>query len=144
LHVTVFDTVVHHLDIVASTLVTDPLAAGLAITLRSNALEDIFDVWPGLFITAGHQRRAISGTFFTPGNSGTYESDTLASQVFCSSVGVREMRVTTIDNDIAFLNMGKESLDEVVDWLSGHDEEHHPAGFLELADELLDRVSALN
>ena len=39
LHVTILDTIVDHLDIVASTLVTDPLAAGLSIRLGGNRLE---------------------------------------------------------------------------------------------------------
>lgn len=41
LHVTVLNTVVDHLDVVASTLVTDPLAAGLAVRLGGNGLEDV-------------------------------------------------------------------------------------------------------
>lgn len=44
LHVTVLDTVVDHLDVVASTLVTDPLAAGLAIGLGRDGLEDVLFV----------------------------------------------------------------------------------------------------
>ena len=41
LHVTVLNTVVDHLDVVASTLVTNPLAAGLAVRLGGNGLENV-------------------------------------------------------------------------------------------------------
>ena len=41
LHVTVLDTVVDHLDVVTSTLVTDPLATGLAVRLGGDGLEDV-------------------------------------------------------------------------------------------------------
>ena len=139
LHVTVLNTVVHHLDVVASTLVTNPLAACLSIGLGSNALKDILDIWPGLLVSTGHQGRTVSGTLLTSGNTATNETDSLGLQVFCSSVGIWEMRVTTIDDDITLLNTGlEESLNEVVDWLSGHNQEHHSAGSLELGDEVLD------
>lgn len=41
LHVTVLDTVVDHLNVVTSTFVTDPLAAGLAVRLSGDGLEDV-------------------------------------------------------------------------------------------------------
>jgi hypothetical protein len=43
LHVTVLNTVVDHLDVVSSTLVADPLAAGLAVRLCGDRLEDVLD-----------------------------------------------------------------------------------------------------
>jgi len=139
LHVTVLNTVVDHLDIVTSTLITNPLAAWLSITLGGDALEDILDIWPGLLVSTGHQGRTESGTLLTTGNTATNETDSLGLQVFCSAVGVWEMRVTTINDDITLLNTGREeSLDEVVDGLSGHNQEHHSAGSLELGDEVLD------
>jgi hypothetical protein len=55
LHVTVLNTVVHHLDIVTSTLITNPFAAWLIVTLSSNALHDVLDIWPCLLVSTGHQ-----------------------------------------------------------------------------------------
>jgi len=144
LHVTVLNTVVHHLDVVTSTIITDPFTARLTIALGSNVLEDVLDEWPGLLVSTGHQRRTVSGTFLTTGNTGTDESDTLASQVFCSAVGIGEMRVAAINDDVAFLTVGEECLDEVVDWLTSHDEEHHTAGLLQLTNELFNRVGAFD
>jgi uncharacterized protein (DUF2062 family) len=41
LHVTVFNTVVNHLDVMAGTFVTNPLTAGLAIGLGGDGLQNI-------------------------------------------------------------------------------------------------------
>src|SRR5512142_3371577 len=65
LHITVLNTVVDHLDVVAGTFVTDPFTAGLAVTLGSDALEDVLDVRPCALVTARHQRRTVPGTFLT-------------------------------------------------------------------------------
>jgi hypothetical protein len=54
------------------------------------------------------------------------------------------VRVTAINNDITLLEVGEKSLDEVVNWLTSHDKQHHAAGFLELCTELLDGVGTLN
>jgi hypothetical protein len=144
LHVTIFNTVVDHLDIVPSTFVTNPLAAWVAITLGSNALEDVLDVRPSFLVTTRHQRRSISSTLLTSGHSGTYESNALGGQVFRTAVGVREVRVTTINNDIASLDVWEKGLNEVVYRLACHDKEHHPTRLLELADKLLDGVGAFD
>ena len=147
LHVTVFNTVVYHLDVVTSTFITNPLTAWvtvITITLGSDALENILNVWPSLLVSTGHQRGTVSGTLLTTGDTGTDKSDTLGSQVFCAAVGIGEMGVTAIDDDIALLAVWKEGLDEVVDWLSGHNQKHHTAGFLELANEIFDRVCTLD
>jgi hypothetical protein len=52
--------------------------------------------------------------------------------------------VTTVNDDIALLQEGEERLDEVIDGLAGHDEEHNATGALELGAELLDGVSTDN
>lgn len=86
LHVTVFNTVVHHLDVVASTFVTDPVTAGLTIRFGSDALEDVLDVWPSLLVTTRHERRTVTGTFFTTGDTSSDETDALFCQVSGSAV----------------------------------------------------------
>lgn len=145
LHVTILDTVVHHLDVVARTFVTNPLAARLAIGLGRNALKNILDVWPCLLITTWHDRRAVSGTLLTTRDTGSDEADALGLEVLGSAVGVWEMRVTTINNDITLLDTTLEQdLDEVVDRLAGHDEKHHTAWLLQLRHELADAVCAHN
>lgn len=144
LHVTVLNTVVDHLDVVASTLVTDPLAAGLAIALGSNGLEDVLDVGPGSLVTTGHERRAVAGTLLTTRDTGTNEVEALGGKVLCPAVAVGEVRVTAINDDVALLEEGEEGLDPVIDGLAGLDEEHDAAGGLELGDELLGGLGTNN
>jgi hypothetical protein len=145
LHVTVLDTVVNHLDVVASTLVTDPLAAGLAVRLGGDVLEDVLDVRPGLLVTTGHDGGTVAGTLLATRDTGTDEADALGVEVLGAAVGVGEVRVATVNDDVALLQtVLEEELNEVVDGLAGHDEKHHAAGSLELGDELLDAVRANN
>ena len=131
----------HHLDVVASTLVTDPVAACLAVALGGHALEDILDGAPGGLVTTGHQRRAVTGTLLTSGNTGADEVQTLGLEVLSSAVGVGEVRVSTINDDVSGLEQGQEGLDPVVDGLSSLHEKHDTARRLELGDELLGGVS---
>lgn len=144
LHVTVLNTVVDHLDIVASTLVTDPVTAGLAVTLGGNALEDVLDVGPGGLVTTGHERGTVTGTLLTTRDTAADEADALLGEVPGAAVGVGEVGVTTVNDDVALLEEGQEGLNEVVDGLAGHDEEHDTARALQLGAELLDGVGANN
>lgn len=133
----------NHLDVVAGTLVTDPLAAGLAVRLGGDGLEDVLDVGPGLLVTTGHDGGAVAGTLLTTGDTGTDVADALGLEVLGAAVGVGEVGVATINDDVTRLKaVLEEELDEVVDGLAGHDEEHHAPGLLELGDELLDAVRA--
>ena len=144
LHVTVLDTVVHHLYVVTGTLVTDPLAASLAIRLGGDGLKDVLDVGPCLLVTTGHDAGTVSGTLLSSGDTATNEADALLSKVLCSAVRVGVVGVATVDDDVALLDtaLGQEHLNEVINGLTGHDEEHHAAGLLELRHKLLDGVCA--
>ena len=142
LHVTILDTIVDHLDVVASTLVTNPITAGLSVALSGDALEDVLDVGPGGFVTTGHERGAVTGTLLTTRDTAADEANSLLGEVPGSAVAIREVRVTAINNDVALLKERKEGLDEVIDGLSSHDQEHNATRTLELRAELLNRVGA--
>lgn len=144
LHVTILDTIVHHLDIVSRSRISHPLAARFAIALGSDALKDILDVWPGFLISTGHQRRAIAGALLSSRDAGSDKADALGLEVVGPAVGIWIVRVAAINDDVSRLNMGQEGLDEVVDGLAGHDEHHHTTGLLELGDKVLDGVGALD
>ena len=131
-----------HLDIVASTLVTDPLAAGLAAALRRDGLEDILDEGPGLLVTTGHDGRAVPRALLATRDTGADKADALGGEVPGAAVGVGEVRVATIDDDVAALKERQKALNPVVDGLAGLDEKHDATGRLELGDELLGRVRA--
>lgn len=134
----------NHFDVVTSTFVTDPLTAGLAVALGGNGLEDVLDVRPGLLVTTGHQRGAESGTLLTTGNTGADEPDVLGAELLGAAVGVGEVRVATVDDDVASVEVGQESVNPLIDGLASLDEEHDAAGRLEAVDELLVAVSANN
>ena len=130
-----------HLDEVAGTLVTDPVAASLTVALGGDALEDVLDVRPGLLVTTGHEGGAVAGTLLTTGDTAADEADALLGESPGTAVAVGEVGVTTVDDDITLLKEGQERVDKLVDGLAGHDKEHDTAGALELGAELLNGVS---
>ena len=134
----------NHLDVVASTLVTDPVTARLAVALGGDALEDVLNVGPGGLVTTGHEGGAVAGTLLTTGDTAADEADALLGEVAGAAVGVGVVGVTTVNDDVALLEEGEEGLDEVIDGLAGHDEEHDATGALELGAELLDGVGTDN
>lgn len=144
LHVTILNTVVNHLDEMASALITNPVAAGLAIRLGSNTLENVFDEGPCLLITTGHKGRSFPGTLLTTGNTGTNEADLLLSKVPGAAIGIREMRVATIDNDIAGVEEGKKGSNKVINGRTSLNEQHYPTRALQLLAQVLDRFSPNN
>lgn len=133
-----------HLDEVTGTLVTDPVAAGLVVALGGNALEDVLDVGPGFLVTTGHERGTVAGTLLTTGDTAADEAQALLGEVLSTAVAVREVRVATVDDDITGLEVGQEGLDELVDGLASHDEQHDTTRALELGAELLNGVSTHN
>jgi hypothetical protein len=135
---------VDHLDVVTGTLVTDPVAAGLAVALGGDALEDVLDVGPGGLVTTGHEGRTVTGTLLTTGDTTADEVDALLGEVASAAVAVGVVRVTTVNDDITLLQERQEGLDEVIDGLASHDEKHDAAGTLEVLAELLDGVSTNN
>ncbi len=64
-------TVVNHLHVVSSTILANPITAGLAVSLGGGLLKDFFDCWPGSGGATGHERRAIASTLFTTGDTRT-------------------------------------------------------------------------
>lgn len=144
LHVTIFNTIVDHLDEVTGTLITDPVAASLAVALGGNTLEDVLDVGPGGLVTTGHERGTITSTLLTTGDTATNEADALLGKVLGTAVAVGEVGVTTIDDDITLLEVGQKRLNKLINGLSSHDQEHDTTGTLQLSAELLNGVSTNN
>jgi hypothetical protein len=132
----------HHLHIVAGTLIANPLTACLAVALGRNTLEDIFDVWPGLFIPTRHNRRSVTGTLLAAGNATANEPDALTGQFLGPSIGIREIRVATVDNDVTALEKWQKLLDPIVYSRTGLNEEHDTAWPFELGNEVLNAVRA--
>lgn len=133
-----------HLDVVTGTIFTDPVTAGLTLCLCSGLLEDLLDCGPGGGVSTRHQRRTIPGPLFTTRHTGPNEQQALSRELLDTACGVGVMGVTTVDDDVTLLEMRLELLDESVDGGTSLDEEDNLARGLELCDELLDRVCALD
>ena len=140
LHISVLDTVVDHLDVVAGTSLTNPVAAWLTLSLSGGLLEDLLDVGPSGVGTTGHERRAVTGTLLTTRDTGADEEKALGLELLGAADRVGVVRVTTVDDDVALLEVGLELANEVVDGLTGLDEEDDTPGALEVGAELLNRV----
>jgi hypothetical protein len=144
LHVSVLDTVVDHLDVVAGTGLADPVATWLTLGLGGGLLEDLLDVWPSGIGTTWHEGWTVSGTLLTTRDTGTDKEQALGLELVGSSDRVGVVRVTTVNDDVALLEVGLELADEVVYGLTGLDEEDDSPWGLELGAQLLDRVGADN
>ncbi len=137
LHVTIFYTVMDHLHIMAGAFVTNPVAAWFAVAFGGYRLEDVLDEGPCFLIASRHKTRSVASTFLTTRYPCANESKSLFFQSFRSAVGVGIMRVAAINDDISWFNERQQQIDEIVDWLSSHDEEHDAPWLLEPQTELL-------
>jgi hypothetical protein len=97
-------------------------------------------VGPSGIGTTGHEGRTVSGTLLTTRDTGTDKEQALLLELVSSSDRVGVVRVSTIDDDISLLEVRLELTDEVVNGLTGLDEENNSPGLGELAAELLDGV----
>ena len=102
--------------------------------------EDLLDVRPCGIGTTWHEGRTVSGTLFTTRDTGTDEEETLLLEFVGSSDRVGVVRVSTINDDISLLEERLELTDEVVNGLTGLDEEDDSPGSSELLAKLLNGV----
>lgn len=86
----------------------------------------------------------MAGTLLTAGDAGADEEKALGLELLGAAVGVGEVGVAAVDDDVALLEVGLDKLDEVVDSWAGLDEEDDLSGALEDLAELLDGVHADN
>ena len=105
LHVGVFDAVVHHLHVVAGALRTDVGDAGRAIDLRRHLAHDRLDAAIGFRVAARHHARAVERPLLAAGDAHADEADAGVLQRARAAVGVGELRVAAVDQDVARLEM---------------------------------------
>ena len=131
LHVAVFDTIVHHFDEVARTVAADPVAARLALRrFGGDGLENRFDGRPCGFITARHDRRAVTRAFFATGYAGTDKADAFCRQLVCTAGGIRIVGIAAVNNDVAFVQKRNKLLDKIVNNRTSAYHHHDFAWFL--------------
>jgi len=87
-------------------------------------LQNVFDVRPRLFVAARHDGRSISSTLLTTRDAGADEAEALLGKILAASVGVGEVRVSSVNDNISWLctTLSDDSLDEVIDGLASLDE----------------------
>ena len=130
LHVAVFDAVVHHFDEVACTVTADPVAARLALRrFGGDGLENRLNGRPCGFVAAGHDRRAVTRTFFATGYAGTDKADAFCGQLVCTAGGIRIVGITAVNNDVAFVQKRNELLDKIVNNRTSANHHHDFAWF---------------
>ena len=145
LHVTVFDAVVHHFDIVAGTFFSHPIAAWRTVfDFCGNGLENILHMWPCGRGTAGHDAWSAPGSFLATRDTGSDKKQALGFELTLTAARVIKERISTVDDDIARLQMGSDLSDKIVHRLAGLHEHHHAARTLEFGNQLLNRVRPLH
>ena len=107
-------------------------------------MEDLLDSRPCSGGSTGHDGRSVASTFLTTGNTGTDKEQALGLELVSSADRVGVVRVSTVNDDVALLEVGLELADEVVYGLTGLDEEDDSPWGLELGAQLLDGVGADN
>jgi hypothetical protein len=82
--------------------------------------------------------------FFTTRNTGADEEKALRFKLFGAADRIGIMGITAIDDDITLLQVRLKQFDEVIDCRSSFYQEDDFAGFLQLRNELLDRMCTLD
>jgi hypothetical protein len=140
LHVGVLDAVVDHLDEVTSTVGAHVGDAGLTLRDGGDGCQDRTEGLVGLSGSTRHDARAVEGTLFASGNTGTHEVDSVFADRLLPANGVREQRVAAIDDDVAGLEQVGELADDSVRALTRLDHDDGGAWLLEGSDEFLNRL----
>ena len=115
LHVAVFDTVVNHFHIVTGTIGTNIGHARFAIFCNcGNFSQNRRNQFVGFFLTARHDRWTFQRPFFTTGNTGTNEVKAFGRKFAITTDSVLEERVTTINDDVAFIQIRLQGIDSSI------------------------------
>ena len=77
-------------------------------------LKNGFDVFPGFDVTAGHEWRSITGTFFATWHAWADEEDAFGTQHTASPRSVRILRIPTVNDDVSFFEQRQQLVDKLV------------------------------
>ena len=119
LHITVLDTIVDHFHIVTSSIRTD-----------------VSHTW-----STRHDRRTFKGTFFTTRDTSTDEVDARVRQLFITTDSIFIESISSVNQDIAFIQVWKKGLDGCVCTRSCLNHEHDTAWFFDRVYEAFDIIA---
>merc|ERR1712008_213130 len=106
LHVTIFDSIVHHFDKMTSTFFTNPVTARILLALSTNCLKNIFDVGPSCDMSTGHKRGSIPGPLLPTRDPRSNIKYSLFFHFSAPSGSVLMFRIASIYNNVTFTQQG--------------------------------------
>ncbi len=127
LHVRVLDPVVHHLHVVAGAVRAHVCAAGGAIDLCGDRLEDRpHRLLVGSSVAARHDARPEERALLTTGHAGADKVHAACADRLVAALRVAEVRVAAVDEDVAGIEVRKDLLDHRIGRGAGlhHDHQH--------------------
>ena len=106
LHITVFNTVVNHLHIVACAIGTNIGNAWLPVFSHCGDFgQDRRNQFIGFFLATRHNGRSFQRAFFTARNTSTDEVKAFCRKLTITTNSVLEEGVTTINDDVTFIEV---------------------------------------
>ena len=120
----------------------EPFAAGDAIDLGGDGLEDRLEVRPGFGVAAGHDGGAFERAFLAAGDAGADVEQAALGGHFAAADGVGIVAVAAVDQDVAGFEQRTEFADQVVHRFPGADHHHDLARAGESGDEFGDAAAA--
>ena len=148
-----------HFYVVAGPPRSHPFATGdvaLGADLRGDRLENRLDLGPGLLAAAGHHARSEPGAFLPAGHAGADVEQPLRLDIAGPPLGVAEVGIAAVDDDVARLENLDQLLDHAVgggglgiesggwggDRVARLDHQHHLARPGQRVGQLLERMRA--
>ena len=144
LHVTVFNSIVNHFHIVASTARTNPFTTWNVFVwshLRGNRFEYWLDSRPGIHTSTRHHTRAFQCTFFPTRNSSAYKLQAFFFNIFCPAFSITVMSVTTINNDVTFIQQRNQVINNGIHGRAGFDKHHDFTRACQIGNKIFQRVA---
>ena len=98
----------NHFYVVTCAARADVCDARLTVNFCGDAFENRFHDIPSGCRAAGHNGWTFTSTFFTTGNTGTDEAETKIAEPFVAAFCIGVERISTIDDDVAFIEKREE------------------------------------
>ena len=117
-------------------------AAGHAVDVRGDLLEQRAERFVGLGRAARHDRRPVQRAFLATGDARADEVQAAFADRLLAADGVGVQRVAAVDDDVALLHGVGELVDDGVGRVAGLDHDQHPARLLQRGEEFRDRLAA--
>mmetsp|Transcript_27433 Transcript_27433/g.54877 ORF Transcript_27433/g.54877 Transcript_27433/m.54877 type:complete len:468 (-) Transcript_27433:156-1559(-) len=123
LHISVFNSIVNHLDVISRPHRTQISGTGPVIDLRRALGNDRLDQIIRLLRPAGHETRSVPRPLLSSRNAHADEVDPLGFQLLGPAKSVVKPFVPTVDDDVPRFQILTQGGDGIVDGFPRHDED---------------------